>query len=244
MGEFLRRHWLSLCGLIGACALIFCVGFGFGQGWGSDQWGPFSEWLAGALTLGAVVVALRESLRGQRARLVDHEYARRRECLKALGDVWGGLTQIGMEFLAFKNFLDELPMQFDATDHYWDSWPPEGPPSSLGDKITDRLRVFMTRWVEHVEPPLFVARALLHDTRLNAAVNQISADIKKINNEIVPAMTEVMISEYGRRPDTKPFDDAWKRLMSRRDEHLKLALEHFSLSLDDVQRAALRGRQQ
>jgi len=32
----------------------------------------------------------------------------------------------------------------------------------------------------------------------------------------------------------------WKQLMNRRNQHPDLALEHFSLSLNDVQKAALR----
>jgi hypothetical protein len=54
----------------------------------------------------SVVVALRESARGRRSRLVDHETARRRECLKAVGDVWAALIQIGLGFELFKQYLD------------------------------------------------------------------------------------------------------------------------------------------
>jgi len=82
---FISKWWLAVVGVIALLAVIFAVGFGFGERWGAPQWGPFSEWLAGGLTLNAVVVALRESLRGQRSRLVDHELSRRRLHSKLYG---------------------------------------------------------------------------------------------------------------------------------------------------------------
>ena len=78
-------------GVVVVLALVSFVGFGVGQQWGAPQWRPLAEWLAGAATFAAVVVALRESFRARResmrahlARLVDHEVSRRRECIKAL----------------------------------------------------------------------------------------------------------------------------------------------------------------
>jgi hypothetical protein len=54
-----RRYWMSGIGLLAGLAVIFWVGFGFGQRWGAPQWGPFSEWFACAVTLSAAVVAYR-----------------------------------------------------------------------------------------------------------------------------------------------------------------------------------------
>jgi hypothetical protein len=238
----LRRHWLAVTSLLGALVLIFFVGFGFGQRWGASRWGPFAEWFAGALTFAAVVVALRESARGQRARRVDHELTRRRECLKAVGDVWGALMQIGLDFTVFKNYLDDLPERFNANHPRPDNLPPEGTGEPFAEEIASRIMDFYTKWVQLVEPPLFVARALLQDTPLDAAMTQISGDIRKINNEVLPPIRDATISEQGRRPDTEPFDAAWKELMNRRQEHLDLAREHFSLSLNKVEQAALRRR--
>jgi hypothetical protein len=76
--------WSIVVGVVAALALIFVLGVGYGQQWGASEWGPLSAWIAGAATFGAVVLALREAARSQRAREIDHEISRRRECIKAL----------------------------------------------------------------------------------------------------------------------------------------------------------------
>lgn len=241
MTALIRRHWMTVTGIVGALVLIFCFGFGVGQRWGASQWGPLAEWVAGLLTFAAVAVALRESMRGQRARRVDHEIARRRECLKALGDVWGALMQIGMDFEIHKQFLEDLPESFDATAPRPGRVDQEtGEP--LATEIIRRQVDFFTKWVQVVEPPLFVARALLQGTPMEPEVKKISGDLKKLTTEIMPAIGITTMSKTGRRPDTGPFDTTWKQLMGRRQQHLDLALEHFSLTLADVERAALRRR--
>ena len=84
--------WVLAGGIVAALALIFVLGVGYGQQWGAPQWGPLAEWIAGAATFGAVVVALREAARGQRSREIDYEISRRRECITALGDLWGAMV--------------------------------------------------------------------------------------------------------------------------------------------------------
>ena len=233
-GAFAGRHWVTVTSLLTGLALGVVVGYGFAQRWGAAQWGPFAEWFAGVATFSAVVVALREAARGQRARRVDHEFARRRECLKAVSDVWGALSQVGMDFNAFKSFLDDLPPMFNA------NLPRKGGPGQpLAEEIFNRIETFFTTWVQRVEPPLFAARALLQGTPLDAEVQKISADIKKIQNEILPEITKVVVSEQGRRPDTESFRATYQDIMKRRQDHLDLALKHYSLAYDDVEAAAL-----
>jgi len=113
----------------------------------------------------------------------------------------------------------------------------------LHGTLSNQFADFWNKWVKTVEPPLFVARALLHDTPLDEAVNAISKDVRNLNNTIMPALM-TSVAEEGRRPDTKPLDAAWKQLMTRRQVHLDLAQEHFSLTLAKVERAALRQRRQ
>jgi hypothetical protein len=81
--------WAIAGGVVAALALIFVLGVGYGSAWGAEQWGPLAAWIAGAATFGAVIVALREAARSQRAREIDHEVSRRRECIAALGELWG-----------------------------------------------------------------------------------------------------------------------------------------------------------
>ena len=42
-------------------------------------------------------IAQRESQRQQLARRVDHEVSRRRECIEALGNLWGAITGMEMD---------------------------------------------------------------------------------------------------------------------------------------------------
>jgi hypothetical protein len=93
--------------------VAFFVAFGFAAHWGHDQWGPLSEWVAGGATVAAVVVALRQSFKGEQSRRIDHELSRRRECINALSDLWEGIGKITVRLPHFTGFLDELQYKFD-----------------------------------------------------------------------------------------------------------------------------------
>jgi hypothetical protein len=126
--------WLIITGIVGALALVFLAGAGFGQQWGAQQWGPVAAWLSSALTLAAVVVALRQAAVAQRQaviaqaqadtarrgslqvqfdRLVDHEMSRRRECIDALSDLWAAIVGVGNDFLVFTQALDDIDATFE-----------------------------------------------------------------------------------------------------------------------------------
>lgn len=129
----MSKWWLAVVGVIGVLTIIFAIGFGFGQQWGAPQWGPFSEWLTGGLTLAAVVIALRESLRarresirGQWSRLVDHELTRRRENLRALTELWAAITAMSLVFESFIDYLQNLPLTIDPNKPRTDNVPRRG----------------------------------------------------------------------------------------------------------------------
>ena len=82
---------LIVAGIVGALALVFLLGAGVGQRVGArTNRGPVAAWLSGAVTLAALIVALRqanialsqsrdaqrEARQGQMDRLVDHEVSR------------------------------------------------------------------------------------------------------------------------------------------------------------------------
>lgn len=113
--------WSIVTVIIVALGMVFLLGVGYGQQWGASQWGPVAAWLSGALTLAAVVVALRqaniarrESMDLQVARLIDHEVSRRRECIKALSELWAALVSMTIEFRTFTDWLDNLPQRFNG----------------------------------------------------------------------------------------------------------------------------------
>jgi hypothetical protein len=248
--------WLIVAGIIGALALVFLAGAGFGQEWGAEQWGPVAAWLSGAATLAAVVVALRqanialrqsrdaqrEARRGQIDRLVDHEVSRRRECIKAHSDLWAAVTGFAIEFRSFTDYLDNLPPTFNA------SLPRSGAPAEhqgepFADEIGRRFETFYDRWLGVIQPPLFVCLAMLHATELYDAAKWINDAIAKMSNEdteggfvgIRKAMLPDAQHGIAHRPDTGPLTVMWHDILGRRNEHLRLLQQHFSLRREDVE---------
>lgn len=227
-------------GILGGLALTFVLGFGVRAKWGSPQWGPLADWLAGAATFGAVVVALRGVTREQRARLVDHELARRRECITALGDLWAALVSVGVDFLVFVDYLDGIPTDFNPTAPCEVAVPaPPGHESeSVADEYIRNIQNFFRRWTETIEPPLFVALALVYGTPVNDGVARINSGINEIRAERIPQINTAVLA--GRRPDTKSLRENWNSVLALRSEHLSAARHDLSLALVDVERSLRR----
>ncbi|BBU21820.1 hypothetical protein PFJ02_21235 [Mycobacterium xenopi] len=232
--------WLIVTGIVGALALIFLLGAGVGAQWGAPQWGPLAEWLAGIATLAAVVVALRESIRarheaqrGHLARLVDHEVTRRRECMTALGDLWGALVSLQIDFRSLINYLDDLEPTFNPVEQRSPA-SITAPVKTYGDEIHEQIEKFMAKWMDRIEPPLFVALYLLHGTAMYPAVGQINNGINTIRQQGIPSITRPILD--GQRPVTTPIRNMWNDVLRLRDEHLKLAHEHFSLERTEVEK--------
>lgn len=234
----IQRHGIVVACIVGAIALIFWIGFGFGQRWGANQWGPMAAWVGGATTFAAVVVALREATRGRRDRLIDYELDRRRERIKALGDLWGSIMQVGLETHSLCDYLLNLPEAFDPNVPRTDTVPQDHPGDPLCYEFGGRIQRFLDRWVTAVEPQIFMALALLADSPLKAGVNDVIRDLRRINNEVLPEINRVFC--LGRRPDHEPLNAAWTALAERRQGHLDLVHQHFSLVLTDVEKALRR----
>ncbi|QZY44872.1 MULTISPECIES: hypothetical protein [Mycolicibacterium] len=223
---------------IAVLLLTFTIGFGFMQGWGASQWGPFSEWLASAVTLAAVVVALREAARARneaaraaRSRLVDHELSRRRESINALSDVWAAITAISIELLAFISYVEDL----HGLNLNQPRGTPEVPDEPLADEVGRKVQTFYLSWTKLVEPPLFKALTLMRGSELYLPVKGLNADIRTMMETTLPTMMRSVFE--GERVDVNPAKDAWREIAGRRNDHLNLAHEHFSLAMEDVERA-------
>ncbi len=234
----MRRRGQLVAGLGVAIALVFLVGFGLVHHWGTPQWGPLAEWIAGAATFAAVIVALRESTRGRRDRLIDYELERRRERINALGDLWGAIMQVGLETHSLCDYIMNLPATFDPNVPRADNVPQDHPSDPLCYEFGNRIARFLDRWVTAVEPHIFVALALLDDSPLKSGVGAVMRDLSAINNEVLPEINRVF--SLGRRPDQELLKTAWTTLALRRQSHLDLAREHFSLALTDVEKALRR----
>lgn len=215
--------WLIVMGIVGGLALVFLLGAGAGQEWGAEQWGPVASWVASAVTLAAVVIALRQAIlaqrearRGHLARLVDHEVSRRRECIEALGNLWAAITGMQMDFAAWTDNLQTLPV----------------------DSLREEIRRFSWEWQNRIERPLFVALLVLRGTALNDAVGKVNDKINEIKDEGLEPIRQAV--KDGRRPDTAGIEgitSMWKNVIDRRNEHLTLARQHFSLTRADVEKS-------
>lgn len=253
--------WSIGIGIVAALTLIFLLGVGYGRGWGAEQWGPVAAWLSGALTLAAVVVALRQAIIAQRQaaiaqqqadnarrdsmrlqfdRLVDLELSRRRECIDALSELWGAIVGMGIEFLAFTQELDDLDATFDPAQQRTPSGITGG--KLYGEELAERIRDFFGRWSNAIQPPLFRTRLMLRGTPLQGEVGQINAGITKVGREGIPTLTRPILQ--GRRPDTDAITTMWHDVLRLRDEHVQLAERHFSLRRGDAEAAVRRHQHQ
>lgn len=233
--------WLIVIGIVGALALVFLLGAGVGQGWGADQWGPVAGWFAGAATLAAVVVALRQAniarhaaMELQVARHVDHAISRRRECIEALANLWAAITGMQMEFDAWTEYLGRLPDQFNL-DEQNRPGPVVGPVSTWRTETREAMRSFSSKWQHEIEPTLFVALLVLRGTDLYEATGALNDKINEIKTQGLEPIRQGLAA--GRQPDTAPIEVMWEDVKNRRDEHLRLARQHFSLERKDVERA-------
>ncbi len=240
--SFAGQAWLPTLVFISVVASVYFLLYGLTVGWGPSEWGSYGQCVGSAFTLAAVVVALREASRGrreslkaQRSRLIDHELTRRRENLDALGDLWAALMGINMAALKFSNYFRNLPQQFNPNQPRPDQDDPDATDQPLAYEIGAQYETYLATLVETVEPPLFVALAMLKGTPLYEPLrdlNQLFADYKGVE---IPKLTESFF--VGMRPDTTSLSEAWKGILAVRQQHLDLAQDHFSLNLADVEAA-------
>lgn len=229
---WVRRRWALLTIVSAAMVVAFIVGFGIAAGWGSSQWGPLSAWVASALTLSAVSIALWQAFRSQHIRLVDHEIARRRECLKALADLWSAIGKMVIRFAEHTGYYDDLPREFDIRANS-----PDGTPyaTEIAQKCTELIQL----WTDTIEPPLFYVLALTRSTPLDDEMRKLSSDLHRVLTTDVRALSEIAMTE-SRRPDTDHVNAKWHEIVVRRERHLSLAREHFSLKLNEVEQSLSR----
>jgi hypothetical protein len=233
-----KAHSLYYTGVVLAMVAAGLLGFGLAKKWGAQQWGSYADWIVGGLTLGAVSVALWQAFRGEHARRVEHEIARRRECLQAVGDVWTGLAQMSLYFTFFTDYLENLPEAFNPNHPRQDNVPPDRPGEPIAYELGQRVQDFANKWTELVEPPLFVALALLKDTPFDKAMIEINTAIRDLMEKELPNVLRFEIMT--RRPETATLNAKWKAITGKREYHLNLTRKHFSLDLAVVERELFR----
>lgn len=107
------QRWLHLLVSVTVVTSLGFLVYGLLEHWGAAQWGSYGQSVGSAVTFAAVVVALREAFRADRARLVDHELSRRREAISALSELWAGIDRMSAPLLMYSGFLEFLPHTFD-----------------------------------------------------------------------------------------------------------------------------------
>lgn len=240
--SYTKRRWLpALIGTSVLASVSFLV-YGLIDHWGSSQWGSYGQCVGSAFTLAAVVTALREASRGrreslkaQRSRLIDHELTRRRENLDALGDLWAALLAVNSPALNFHAYFGGVPSRYNPhtavpVRHVMD---PPKVKQLLLEEIYAEYEKFVAILVETVEPPLFVALAMLKGTPLYEPLR----DLNQMFTNYKSVEMAALVAQPGFTPDTKSVREAWKAILAVRQQHLDLAQEHFSLNLADVEAA-------
>ncbi len=140
---------------------------------------------------------------------------------------------MSLYFYFFTDYLQNLPDRFNPNLPRQDNVPPDRPSDPIAYDIGGRVEKFTSKWTELVEPPLFVALALLKDTPFDEAMKDINTGIRDIMEKELFKVLNVGI--LGQRPDITTLDQKWKTLMRKREEHLNLTRKHFSLDLKSVE---------
>ncbi|WP_235673646.1 hypothetical protein [Mycolicibacter algericus] len=227
--------WLIVASVAAALALIFFLGVGYGLQWGAQQWGPVAVWIGTAATFAAVVVALVQSRAAQRTaqqqeldRRIDHEVSRRRECIRALSDLWGGINSLNLDFRAYVLYLrHSLPPNFNSKDQH----PDAAPGQTYSNVNYNELHKFVAKRADNLETPLFYAMALLNGTPMDAALDQLQERVNSWHDEIYAIQRDLT---DGARPCLDLWVQAWDDVLALRPEHLDLTRQHFGLVRADI----------
>jgi hypothetical protein len=238
---FLKRHWVRGVTLLITLVAVFFLAYGLAAGSGSGQWGPYSAWVASALTLGAVGIALRETFKGDKARRVDHELARRRECIDAMSEVWSAVTKMALHLQVYTDYLDNLPQEFDREAARSDNVKPIFPGEPIALEIGTNSMNFFNLWVDALHPPFFRALALTRGTALDGPLVALNNSVTELMDVNIKAAGETAVT--GRRPDISAIDQKWGEILRRKQAHLELVRKHFGLGLTDAELTALTNPQ-
>ena len=213
-------------------SLAFLV-FGLIERWGSTQWGSYGQCVGSAVTFAAVVVALRESFKGDRARLIDHELSRRREAIDALSQLWAGIDRMTGELLVYSGFLEYLPLSFDR-DAPLGEHELEGKMSDekAGRAIQLRSIDFMNRWSADVGTPLLKALMLLKGSALDQPLHDMNRQISAINSAMAEASR---IAVDGHRPPVEAAQQGWMQVVGQRSHFVNLARERLTLDPNEIE---------
>lgn len=230
----LTQRWLHLLVSVTVVTSLGFLVYGLLENWGAAQWGSYGQCVGSAVTFAAVVVALREAFRADRARLVDHELSRRREAINALSELWAGMDRISAPLLTYSGFLEFLPHTFDPEvplgDHEL-----EGKTSDderAGRAIQLRSIEFMNQWGSEIGTPLFRALTLMKGTSLDQPLHELNKQISAINIAMVQASG---VAVGGRRPSVEAAQQGWLKVVGQRSHFVNLARERLALDPSEIE---------
>jgi len=148
------------------------------------------------------------------------------------------MVGMGIEFLTFTQYLDDLDPEFDPGQQRTPARLTEA--QTYGDEIVGKINDFAEKFTSRIQPPLFRASLVLRGTPLESAVKEISNGVTTVGREGLPTVIRPIMQ--GRGPDTADLTTMWHNVLRLRDEHLKLAQEHFNLTREDVERFVLQNQ--
>lgn len=238
--RWFAQHWPHAIVAVAALLALSFLALGLISKWGAQQWGSYADWVVGGLTLAAVTVALWQAFRGEHARLVDHDMARRRECIGALSDLWGAITQMSLKFPMLTDFYKNLPERFNPNLPRRDNVTPKRPGMLLAEEMSEGFFEFTQTWLELLEPPLFVALSLSRGTPLDDPMKELNKSIRRILDTDLREIA--MVAMGGQRPDVSGIEASWGDVLQQRQTHLNLAREHFGLGLEEVEASVSQRR--
>lgn len=234
-----QRLWLPAVVFVAVFVASFFLAFGFATRWGAQQWGSYGQCVAAGLTFAAVVVALRESFKSDRARRVDHEVARRRECIDVLADLWTGISKMALVVPEFTAFLRGLPSEFDLDEPLQDHvFGMASNQSAAATDIQEKWLEYMHRWNTEIGSQVFKAFSVISGTPLDEPLMDLKNSLNAITSDIGEAF--LFASSEGRRPDLGNTIEQWGHITAREGHFISLARQHFSFDLKDIEEHSRR----
>lgn len=231
---FASRRWPHALILATVLVSVFFLVYGLAAHWGSSQWGSYGQCVGSGLTFAAVVVALRESFKGDRARRIDHELTRRRECIDALAEMWGGIAKVALVVAEFVGYLRLLPPTFDPDE------PLENHPFGKQSEEKARAEIqqewleYMTRWNSELSPSVFKVFTMMRGTPLDEPLLKLKDELNSITSELGEAF--MVACHRGERPDLEGTMERWGNIVEREGDFISLARHHFGLSPEQISR--------
>jgi hypothetical protein len=195
------------------------IGMGMWNGWSAELWGPIATWVAGGLTLAAVISSVwqaKDSMRRADAVEAERDESKRIAQIDLILPLWPKIAEIRLWYAEYKRQLDEAhELLTDET----------APDFEAGNAILERLSA---QWLNHsTELDLLFEPAVLKVVQPNIVdeLTSLYREFFTLGNEIGDTIHQVKL--HG-KPNTKASDALIRLLAGRRRNMLQLIRHHLT----------------